>query len=285
MALLTDQLPESLPLRTPANTVLIVHRRNPKYRESIERLLWRRLDPTLTTLTSTDELQEALTQVTKDLRPLCGERADSIRRELDGIYASTIPPFLSTSWAPLRTELEDGIRAAVDPLLPHEAKLLGELGRLLDVTLPDTSKISIHAVTADIPMAARNPVLANGRARVVVTILPGNAHATALDLLCAYVSACDALAPAHHSTALRLVSSSAPGTRNHPPPELPRSLLRYAVSRELQTVCGWTDVAALPADSTVAASYKKNWDAYAAGGISLATACAAIVAETSGGGK
>jgi hypothetical protein len=285
LALLTEQLPESLPLRTPANTVLIVHRKNPKYRESIERLLWRRLDPALATLAGSDELQGALTRVATELRPLCGDRSDSVRMELEGIYESTTPPFLATAWPSLRQTLLAGIRGATDPLLPHEGNLLADLGRLLAVPIPDTSRVSILAVTATVPAAARPPVLHDGRARVVVTIRPEDAHANALDLLCAYVTACDALAPPNSATALRLVSSPTPGKSDRPSPEMPRALLRYAISKELQALYGWNDVRALPADSTLAAACMKNWNAYAAGGISLATACAAIVAESSGEGK
>ncbi len=286
LALLTEQLPESLPLRTPANTVLIAHRKNPKYREAIERLLWRRLDPALSCVTTTEELNAALDRIAVELRPLCGTRADSVRASLRDLYKQDYPSFLATTWPAREHPMDQWIGAVTGAIRPHESALLAELGRLLGFSIPDTSRVRILVVGRDATPADSDPVVRSGVATIVVPARPVFEREAALDLLCEYLHACDAILPDNAASATRLLAESVQGSQSpHLAKELSRSLLRYAVSKELAAIYGWDGIVSLPADAARAASYKKNWDAYAAGAIPLSTACAAIGSDASGGGK
>ncbi len=283
---MTEQLPESLPLRTPANTVLIAHRKNPKYREAIDRLLWRRLDPALSCVTTPEELDAALDQIAVELRPLCGTRADSIRVSLRDLYKQDYPSFLATTWPARERRVDAWIGAVTGAIRPHESALLAELGRILVIPIPDTSRVRILVVIGDGPPADSNPVVRSGVATIVARAQPVAEREAAVDLLCGYLQACDALAPENTASATRLLVGSVKASQSpHLAKDLSRSLLRYAVSKEFAKIYGWEGIVSLPADATRAASYRKNWDAYAAGAISLSTACAAIGSDASGGEK
>jgi hypothetical protein len=283
---LTEQLPESLPLRTPANTVLIAHRKNPKYREAIDRLLWRRLDPALSCVESPEELDAALDRIAVELRPLCATRADSIRMTLLDLYKQDYPSFLATIWPARERPVDAWIGAVTGAIRPHESALLAELGRMLVIPIPDTSRVRILVVAGDGTPADSSPVVRSGVATIIVRPLPVAERDAAVDLLCGYLQACDALAPENTGSATRLLAESVQAPRSpHLAKDLSLSLLRYAVSKEFAKIYGWEGIVSLPADAARAASYKKNWDAYAAGAISLSTACAAIGSDASGGEK
>jgi hypothetical protein len=286
LEILTEQLPESLPLQTVANTVIIAHRRSPKYRASIERLLWRRLDPALSSVAGPEELAPSLEWIATQLRPLCGTDADSVRMSLQELYKSDVPGYLATVWPRREPAIDAWIRGVTDALRPHESSLLAQLGKLLAVSPPDSSRIRILVVSVAPPPMASAPIVRDGRATIVLSSGSGSARESAIDLLCGYLRACYALAPEDSPTAERVLSRFVRGMGSPSvEQELQRSLLRYAVSRELAERYGWEGLVAAPGDSTRAASFRKNWDAYAAGGISLSTACAAIASDASGGGR
>jgi hypothetical protein len=284
LALLTEQLPDSLPLRTSANTVLIVHRKNPKYRDTIDRLLWRRLDPALAAAGDPGELPEAFSRIATELRPLCGTGADTVRSTLEEIYGADYRSFLTSAWPARESRTASWIASILASIGPCEAKLLVDLSLLLAVPLADSSRVRILVIPSHQLQAVSVPVLRDGRATIIVSTRSVSTREGVVDLLCGYLRACDSLAPEGTPSMVRLLSAEHPsGGVPRRPPGLEQSLLRYAVSLELQRTCGWDGFLAVPTDSSLAASFRKNWDVYVAGGIPLPTAVAAIVSEASAG--
>lgn len=283
LSLLTEYLPDSIPLRTQANTVLIAHRKNPKYRASIERLLWRRLDPIFCTLDSPEELSPALTRAAIDLQPVCGTAADSVRLMLGDLYASSYPHFSTNLWAGREDEIDRWRRTIEEELEPHGAELLGDLARQLALTLPDTSRVRILVIAAPLPSGITGVVARDDRATLVVSCRASSGHTAIVALLCDYLLACDALAPPDSPSAVRLIAKEVKSRGDSRLERaLPRALLQYATAKELTRRLGWKDREILPESETWLASFQKNWGAYSAGGISLSSACAAIASEAAG---
>lgn len=278
---LTEFLPDSLPLRTEAKTVLIVHRRNPKYRTHVERLLWRRLDPYLSDPGSPEAIPAILSRAASDLTPICHSGADSIRWVLADLYRTAYPVYQASVWPSSRRSLVNWKADFDREVRPLERRLLGRLSRDLALPLPDSSRVRIRLVTGRLPEGNGIFATTGGRYLLLSECDAPVRGQGGIRLLRNYMRIADALAPESAGTAPRLLAAaidslpSGAGTIVG----LPDLLLDYAIARALESTLGWPIPPNSPEQDGRFSVIKKHWDAYLAGGITLDTACSAIASD------
>ncbi len=279
---LVEFLPDSLPLRTEAKTVLIVHRRNPKYRSHVERLLWRRLDPYLSAPGSPAEIPGIISGAAVDLKPLCHEGADSIRVVLADLYRSAFPLFQSSLWPAARRDLELWSSAFDDSIRPGEDRLLGNISRVLALPLPDSTKVRIRLVKDRLPEGNGIYSAPDGGYLILVECEEPVLGRGAILLLRRYLRVADALAPADAVSAPRRLAGAIDALASGEAAAiagLPDAFLDYVVARALESSLGWSIPPIAPEQERVQSVIKRHWDAYLAGGITMETACKAIVSD------
>lgn len=278
---LTEFLPDSLPLRTEAKTVLIIHRKNPRYRAHVERLLWRRLDPALSAPGSPAEIPLILSRAASDLKPVCHEGADSIRWILADLYRSSYPVYQASLWPSDRRSLTNWKADFDREIRPLERRLLGRLSRDLALPMPDSSKVGIRLVTKSLPEGNGVFSPTAGSYLLLAECDEPARGRGGIQLLRSYLRIADALAPEGAITAPRRLAGALdaiPGDRAAGA-QIPDLFLDYAIARALESTLGWPIPPFGPEHESAIAVIKKHWDAYLAGGITLETACDAIAAE------
>ena len=281
---LTEFLPDSLALRTPENTVLIMYRKNPRHRAHVERLLWRRLDPALASLGESDDLPRVLDRLASDLSPLCGPRADSIRVGLSKLLASALPVFRNTLW-PARERANLAFAESVRSGPSGEGRgVLSGLSRTLAMPLPDTTKFRMLVLSGR-PPERIPPVRTEDGSAVLLACSDGPLDPDGwIELLREYLGIAEALSPGNAETAPRILGGAL--SEMGAPPDLRARIsgafLDYAIAKTLETALGWGRTRPLADGSPYADVLRKNWNAYLAGGISLDTACRAIASEAGG---
>ena len=282
---LTEYLPDSIPLRTPENTVLIVHRKNPRYRAHVARLLWRRLDPALTTLCFPEEVPSTLTNIGIELKPICGTRADSVQHSLEDLYRSAYPLFLTYVWPSHEQRIRTWIRNLGRELGPCEGEILAQVSRDLSLPLVDSSRVRIIVVGAGVPDGATTVRARNGLSILLQASQAADGKEGAFVLLRTYLTGCHSLSPETEKSALRLLEQAIMNTQADPKiiRELPQELLDYALERTITRACGWTSPRWKHSDTGALSGIHANWDAYLSGGLTLEAACRAMAAAAVGG--
>jgi hypothetical protein len=276
---LTGFLPDSLPLKTVQNTVLIVHHKNPKYTATIDRLLWRRLDPALGTLNSPEDLSRVLPDISASLQPLCGNKADSIRAALSDLYKSSYPVYLTSSWPVHKRETTAWMRETEKLFLPRERDVLSHLSRQLALPLADSSRVRIWVVGSAVP---DDGVLYPSKDRSYVSIvIPARetGFQAVTRVLNWYVQASALLSADSSATALHLLDRALREAKADPVlmGELPRALIDEAITRALVDAYGTTaSTGGTRPSRAYDAGLKKSWGAHLAGALTLEEACKSI---------
>jgi hypothetical protein len=278
---LTEFLPDSIPLKTTANTILLVHRKNPKYTAAINRLLWRRLDPDLGALASPEDLSRVLPEITLSLEPICGNAADSIQGALSDLYKSSYPLYLTSTWPPHHREVSTWIREFERLFLPHEEAALTDISKQLALPLADSTQVRFLVVASD---ARRDENLYESRDRSYVSIvIPARetGYRAAGRILHWYVRGSTVLSPDSSATALRLLERELRVAKVEPDlmRDLSDALIDYAVFRTLARIYDNTDFAGGTSEARpYMPALKEAWDSRIAGATSIEDACKAIAA-------
>ena len=258
-------------------------RKTPRHRAQIERLLWRRLDPTFSSLESPEQISSRLDQVALELRPTCGAGADSIRAVLGDLYRSAYPVYLSTIWPTHRRESRAFGESLLVALAPRERRLLSLLSRWLAMPLPDSSAVRLLVIAAP-SVGHIGPVPGDaGTYMIVMSARSQRVPEASLALFRDCLRVAEAVGPEQSKSAPRLLAHALETARAAPDvlTQLPVAFLDYAIAKCLQEVLNWNHLSPLQDDAPYAALFRKNWDAYLGGGIDLDTACAAIASEAS----
>ncbi|MBM3288022.1 MAG: hypothetical protein FJY88_11830, partial [Candidatus Eisenbacteria bacterium] len=236
---LTEFLPDSLPLRTKEGTVLIIHRKSRKYREDVERLLWRRLDPALSGRFSTEDIPYTLGGIRDAMRPLCKTKADSIYDVLSDIYRSTYPGYLTALWPARQDDLNAWIGSICGRLGDRQPLLLERLSRDLRVSLAGPGQLTLCVVTLAPPV---EDVLFRPdpqRPAVLFVERRGEGVAAAIHLISGYLRGCRQARPADE-TALDVLrkTASAAGLNATAVEALETSMIDCAVAKALHDIAG-----------------------------------------------
>ncbi len=277
---LTEFLPDSLPLKTQANTVMIVHRKNPKYTATIDRLLWRRLDPGLGTLRSPEDLSRALPEIAASLQPVCGNKADSIRIALSDLYKSAYPLYLTSTWPLHRRETSAWIREFETLFLPREKDALASLSRQLALPLGDTSQVRIFVVGSGVP---DDGILYASRDRSYVSmVIPAreSGYRAVGRILHWYVKGSEILGADSSATALHILDRALQEAHAEPAliRDLPDALIDYAIGRTVADLYGSDDLlGSAGAAPPYMPALRRAWNAHIAGAMSTEEACRSIV--------
>lgn len=276
---LTTFLPDSLPLKTPANTVLIVHRKNPKYTATIDRLLWRRLDPGLGTLRSPEDLSRVLPEIIADLQPLCGNKVDSIRIGLSDLYKSAYPMYLTSTWPTHHRETSAWIREFERLYLPREKDALAGLSKQLALPLGDSSQVRILVVGSGVP---EDGILYASRDRSYVSVVipaRGSGYQAVGRVLHWYLKSSEVLRADSSATVPHLLEQAL--QKAHATPALVRdltdALIDYAIARTVADLYGnETLLASAGAEQPYMPALRRAWNAHNAGALSTEEACRSI---------
>ena len=277
---LTEFLPDSLPLKTQANTVLIVHRKNPKYTATIDRLLWRRLDPGLGTLQSPEEMSRVLPDIAASLQPLCGSGADSIRIALNELYKSTYPLYLTSTWPLHRRETSAWIREFEGLFLPREKDALSALSKQLAVPLGDTSQVRIFVVSSAVP--DDGVLYASKDLSYVSIVIPAreSGYRAVGRILRWYLKGSELIATDSSATLLRILDRKLQEAHAAPAlmRELPDALIAHAIGKLVADQYGSDELLGAAGDGPpYMPALRRAWSAHISGALSVDETCRSIV--------
>jgi hypothetical protein len=279
---LLEFLPDSLPLRTPANTVLILYRKNPRHTQHFERLLWRRLDPLVAGAGPRDDLSGALGRMAEEMRPLCGPKADTLAILARALFDAGLPGFQRDPWPARKLRLEAWRGAIESRLGPHREEATARLAS--DLGLPANDSLTVRVLLGTRTTATDGMTLPTGPGSIVVVLSPvdGEKPGDLARLLRAVGRGADAFGSAAAPTARqRLVQGI---TERGGDPKLASSvaegLVHFTVESVLHELFGETAAAAAGRNGATPpawAAHEKmiaaNWRAYREGGLTLEAAC------------